>query len=122
MLCNQTFKIFHAYFSTCYMLGFVCFKWDPKRRHFYTQIQTTDWQVTMWKTNNIILFAKVVFLAFQCYFLNEDKQTSKLILELFFLLSLGCPLLHNILFWKTGNLVPVLYWRCVTFSNNACGK
>ncbi len=122
MLCDQTFKFFHTYFSISYMFGFVCFKWDTKRRHFHKQINTTDWQVTVWKINNFVLLAKVIFLVAQSYFLNQTKLTTKLILVYFFLLSLLCPLIHNVLFWKTGNGVPVLYSRSVTFSNEACGK
>lgn len=122
MLCDKTFRIFHIYFTTAYNFGFVCFKWNNKRRFFHTKFSTTDWQLTVWFFDNLILFLKAVFLAIQVYHLNQTGQTSKLIFENSFMITFFNAFIHNVLYWKKGTGVPLLYWRCVSFSTAACGK
>lgn len=122
MLCDKTFQVFHIYFTTGYNFGFVCFKWNNKRRFFNTKFSTTDWKLKLWFLNNLILFLKSVFLAIQVYHLNQTGQTSKLIFENSFMITFFNAFVHNLLYWKKGTGVPLLYWRCVSFSNVACGK
>ncbi len=120
MLCDKTFKIFHVYFGTAYSFGF--FKWNNKGRNFCINNVTNDRQFKIWQLSNIILLFKVIFLAVQVYDSIKTGQTSKTIFENSFMITNIAALLHNFLCWNKGNGVPVLYWRCVTFSNTACGK
>ncbi len=122
MLCDKTFRIFHIFFTTAYNFGLLFFKWNNKQRLFHTKTPTTDWQLKLWLFNNLILFFKVIFLAAQVYNLNQSGQTSKLFFETSFMILFFLAFMHNVLYLKTDSGIPVLYWRCVSFSNVACGK
>ncbi len=122
MLCDKTFKIFHIYFTTAYNVGFIFFKWNHKQRLFHTKTPTTDWQLTLWLFNNLILLLKVIFLAIQVYYLKQTGQTSQLFFENSFMILYFLAFMHNILYLKSDTGIPILYWRCVSFSNISCGK
>lgn len=119
MLSKHMFRLFHFYFTSAHFLGFFPFKWNQKGGYFY-KINEAKWHLQLWKCNTFVLSIKIAFLATQVLKLRNDLP--KLVFENLFLISYLIAVIHNVIFWRTRESFPVLYWRCKTFSKIAKGK